>query len=203
MWLNDPVLATQRSSDEYAARYFECTDAQHSLVKMMLGFQLYDIMATALVPDLRKFEHLAHHVVTGIFAGLALYSGSLQHYSWFFFGIAEISSCFLVYVDLFRQCPGLLTNKLLSGFNELSRACFGLIFVPVRCIMWPFVVYSLLQDILAARAASDPRLNHPVAMYHLIASGIMTLLQQYWGQKVVRGIVKMVLGDKSERAKEN
>ena len=202
MWLYDPVLEAQQNGS-YAARYFECTVSQHDLVRMMLGFQIYDILATALVPELRKFEHLAHHIITGIFACLALYSGSLQHYAWFFFGIAEISSCFLVYVDLFRQCPGLLTNPLLSGLNEVARASFGVTFVPVRCVLWPLVVLGLLQDILAARAAADPRLNYAVATYHLTTSVIMTLLQQYWGQKVVRGILKMVKGDKSGRDKEN
>lgn len=130
-----------------------------------------------------------------------------QHYSWFFFGIAEVSSCFLVYVDLFRQCPGLLTTrpggKLLSTFNELSRAAFGLTFLPIRCVLWPLIVLSLLRDIIAAHAAADARLYYPAAAYHLTTSVLMTLLQQYWGSKVLRGIMKMIQGDKSERAKEN
>jgi hypothetical protein len=76
MWFFDPVLVLQRESDGFAARYFDCTDAQLKLSKMMLGFHVYYVLATGLVPALRKFEHLMHHIMTGIFAMLALYSGS-------------------------------------------------------------------------------------------------------------------------------
>ena len=64
MWFSDPVLAEQWASDDYAARYLHCTSAQHTLVKMMLGFQIYDVLATGLVPELRKLEHLMHHIIT-------------------------------------------------------------------------------------------------------------------------------------------
>jgi hypothetical protein len=75
--------------------------------------------------------------------------------------------------------------------------------VLVRCVLWPIVVYGLMLDILAARAASDPRLNYSVATYHFTTSVFISLIQQYWGMKVVRGVMKMIQGDKSGRAKEN
>ena len=200
--LLNPDVAIQRASPDYSARYFECVPEAHALVRMMLGIQIYDLLVTILVPELRKTEHVLHHLITGTFALLALLSGSLIHYSWFFFGIAEISSVPLCFVDLFRQCPKLCEVKGLHILNEQSRILFGVAFLVSRCITWPIVVFQLLRDILAAYAAGDPRLIVPVAAFHLITAVLMTLLQQYWGQKIVKAIMKMLRGDKSGRDKE-
>jgi hypothetical protein len=202
--LYDGDALEQRASPSYAARYFDCTPAQRTLVKMMLGFQAYDVLTTAVVPELRKAEHLAHHVTTGVFACLALFSRSLLYYSYFFFGLSEISSICLVFVDLFRQCPGLLaSSRCLSTFNEVTRLCFGLTFLSIRCLAWPYVMVSLVRDIVSAHAAADPRFWYPGASFYVTTTVLMSLLQQYWGLKVVKGMVKMARGDRSGREKEN
>ena len=92
----------------------------------MLGFQIFDLAVTAIVPELRKAEHLAHHVATLLSAMSATSSGGppfFNYYVAFFFGFTELSSVPLVFVDLFRQLPKL--GRMFPVVNEVTRTTFA------------------------------------------------------------------------------
>jgi hypothetical protein len=63
MWLGDEGIAAAHASD-YQARLYGANAGSWLLIRFMVAFSLYDLLATALVPDLRKAEHIAHHVAT-------------------------------------------------------------------------------------------------------------------------------------------
>ena len=176
VWLYGSSYATGAS---VSARYFECSPEQLTLVKMMLGFQLYDFVVTVLAADLLSTIGLVHHSVTAIFMLFALLSGSLMPYAPFFCGVAEISSLPLSIFDLFKHCPELGRNKLLASINEMSKVLFAAIFLVVRCVWWPVVIYHMLNDIYAAQ--DDPRFWMPAAAFHSIVAVGLTCLQQFWG----------------------
>jgi len=96
------------------------------LLRFMIGFQLYDLLATTLEPSLRKAEHLAHHgatLITAIYGSDAARPMCL-YYCVFFFGIVEISSVPLVLVDLFRQLPTLAGSPLGATLNKCTGVRF-------------------------------------------------------------------------------
>ena len=195
VWLYGSSYATGSS---VSARYFECTADQLTLVKMMLGFQLYDFVVTLLVADLLSTIGIVHHSVTAVFMLFALLSGSLMPYAPFFCGVAEVSSLPLSVFDLFKHCPELRRTKSLASLNEMCKVHFAAIFLVVRCVWWPMVIYHMLSDIHAAQA--DQRFWMPAAAFHSIVAIGLTLLQQFWGNKVVAGIMKMVNGGKSGKS---
>jgi len=202
LWLFDADLAERHAGNSYAARYLECTPAQQHVVKQMLGFQVYDAIATLLIADLLSAIGMIHHIVTGLFMAFALSSGSLMPYAPFFCGIAEVSSLPLSIFDLFKQCPELnKTSKLVAAFGEVSKIAFAVIFLIVRVVWWPLVIYRMLSDMHAAYDASDARFQLVAASYHAFTAIGLTLLQQFWGQKVIAGIMKLVQGDAGKKKK--
>jgi hypothetical protein len=196
VWLYGKSYATGAS---VSARYFECTSDQLTLVKMMLGFQIYDFVVTALAADLRSTIGLVHHSVTALFMLFALQSGSLMPYAPFFCGVAEISSVPLSVFDLFKQCPELGRTKLLASINEVCKVAFAVIFLVVRGVWWPTVIYRMLSDIHMAQA--DPRFWMPAAAFHSVVAIGLTALQLFWGSKVVAGLVKLIRGGKSGKGR--
>jgi len=133
---------------------------------------------------------------------LAFVVGS--YYASFFFGAVEISSVPLVFVDLFRAFPELTErSSALHTCNEMMRSIFAVSFVILRVLYWPCVTYTMLYDMRVAASLSDLRGFHVQIGYLLFCAVALTLLQQYWGFKVIRAVIKMIIGDRSERPKED
>ena len=47
----------------YKDRLYGFNETCWYMNRFFLGFQMYDLTATALVPSLRKFEHILHHTL--------------------------------------------------------------------------------------------------------------------------------------------
>lgn len=175
----------------------------------MVAFQLYDLFSTVLVPDLRKLEHVAHHFATlfTALAGLAMPGGPyFCYYSVFFFGFTEISSVPLFAVDLFRQVPSLAEGKLGGALNEAARTAFALTFLPVRCLLFPWIMlFRFWPDMYNAHRADDIRCPGLTAVWMLLSSSFLTALQLFWGYKILRVVLKGNLtgsGAKGEKAQK-
>ena len=194
IWLNSSSYRTGASFD---VRLYGCTEDQSTIVKMMLGFQVYDAVVTLLVTDLRSAVGMVHHIVTGLFMVFALLGGVLMPYAPFFCGIAEISSLPLSIFDLFKGCKELSSVKSVAPIGDLAKILFAVIFLIVRVVWWPLVIYQMLADIHASQ--SHPQFWFPAAAFHTTAAVGLTLLQQFWGTKVISGIVKLVTGDKPKK----
>jgi len=197
------AATTAARADGYTATLFGFSDAGWALMKFMLGFQCFDIIVSASTPSLRKAEHLGHHILSACCA-LACLSGPLfSHYACFFFGAVEISSVPLTFVDIYRSVPALAKGSKHGAVNEASRSAFAVSFVALRVVYWPYVLWLMFGDMRAAHAAGDFRgFEFQFGLLFVVAS-MLSLLQQYWGQKVIRGAYKMITGDTSERDHED
>lgn len=64
-----PDSAGRAAAATYSTRLYGFSEAGWTLSRFMLGLQLYDTLTSLCVKDLRKAEHLGHHIFT---AGAAL-----------------------------------------------------------------------------------------------------------------------------------
>mmetsp|Transcript_67339 Transcript_67339/g.185598 ORF Transcript_67339/g.185598 Transcript_67339/m.185598 type:complete len:163 (-) Transcript_67339:1959-2447(-) len=147
------------------------------VLEVNLAFQVYDLIATLLLSELRSTTMVAHHVVAGGAAYLVLESQDeslafLQLHSLFFFGITELSTIPLAIHDGLKKCPQLLeASFILNTINEISKPLFALSFLFIRVFWWALVA---LPIILTGKL--------PAAVAFALV--FMTGLQWMWGYKV-------------------
>lgn len=203
LWLLDDSIAAMHTGT-YIDRLYPAGDAESlpwKLSRFMLGFQVYDLAATALEPSLRKAEHIAHHSSTLLTAYCAATTGGpfFGYYAAFFFGFTELSSVPLAFVDLFRQIPTLA--KQYPAVNELSRTTFAVSFLIIRVVWFPIVMISRWwPDLYAAYAADDVRCSWAAFGWMFFSSAFLTFLQLFWGFKIIRVVLKGNLGGKDQSA---
>lgn len=198
VWLYDAGIAAMDGAT-YVERLYGAHDASWSLCRFMIGFQIYDLLATGLEPSLRKAEHLAHHSATLLTALAAGSAGGpyFGYYGSFFFGFTEISSVPLFLVDLFRQLPNLAEGALGAALNEASRTGFAVAFLPIRCVWFPWVMVSKFwPDMYAAWSNADVRMAGLAFGWMAFSSAFLTFLQLFWGYKIIRVVAKGNLGGK-------
>jgi len=192
LWMQDEGIAAFHTGT-YVDRLYGTNDDTWILTRFMIGFQVYDLLATFLVKDLQKAEHLGHHFATLCTAlgGASMGGPFSQYYVAFFFGFTEISSVPLAFVDLFRQVPSLAEAGLGSALNEVARTTFVLSFLPIRCIWFPIVMATKFwPDMLAAYTADDIRCPALVYYWMFFSSSFLTFLQLFWGYKIIRVVMK-------------
>ncbi|KAL1515366.1 hypothetical protein AB1Y20_001995 [Prymnesium parvum] len=173
------------------------------LCKKMTGFQFFDILVSMSVPSLRKAEHVGHHVLAAGCAICALTGPVFTKYAVYYFGLVEVSSVPLCFVDVYRTVPQLAKgSKLHFVTNEIARTVFALTFIGLRVVHWPYVTWVMLNEMYIAWSKDDLRGFHFQFAYLLVVLLALSLLQQYWGYKVLKALWKMIIGDMGNREKE-
>jgi len=117
MWFFDKEFAAAFKDDKIYGNY---QDAQN-LVQVMFAFQIWDFVTTLVTKELRAAPHLCHHGASATLALIGLLNGPhgfLMYYGAFFFGVSEISSMPLAFVDLFR-----MNKDLASQYPKINEAC--------------------------------------------------------------------------------
>lgn len=225
----------------------------------MLGLQIFDLTVTCVLPGMRKPDAIFHHLLSLVLSASLTHSGVMQYWLAFFFGVLEVSSVPLCFVDFFRAFPAVASN--LDAANETVRVLFATSFLPIRCACTPYFVAKWWVDFVtydAGRACATPPFALRSTEHRGVASGLMrgdhwagairlpspliratpsatsracvrrllhagdedisanltlfwtfalvsvmlTLLQFYWGYKVVKAASKMAKGSKEGREKE-
>jgi sterol desaturase/sphingolipid hydroxylase (fatty acid hydroxylase superfamily) len=89
----------------------------------------------------------------------------------------------------------LLTSKTLQTINDICRMLFALLFVLLRVIYFPYVVFSgVFPDCLEG---AKERPEFAPTIYFLLGFAVLfTFLQEYWGYLVVRQVIKAMKGGK-------
>lgn len=156
----------------------------------MMAFQIYEVLLALWVPKLRgpTGDMLAHHVATLSLASLGAGYGYLHFYAPFFFGLTEISSVPLAFMDLFKFFKPLQTE--MPAAFEGVRTVFAAIFLVVRNLYWPYVCAEFWRDSMTELGAAAPRQPKGVVIAFLAANILLTGLQFFWGSKIVKAIVE-------------
>lgn len=185
---------------------------------------LWDIPMSILSPPMHDPFMLAHHVMmflvaysmsggftTGRFIG--------YYYAPFYFGVIELSSIPLTYVNIFhpKQIPYHEWTKteqsnprleslrsFITKSNEIARVAFAATFLLLRGLYFPYVSFCMcLPDLITAYKAPPPGV--PMATGYFLISSIFTFscLQAYWGVLVAKQVIKAVRTGKAEIHVEN
>ena len=187
VWLFDAIPFDEGAS---VGVYFEPGE---TLALLMIGFQMYELAATVASERLRgnAYEMVVHHGITLLLASLGYCFRAYLYFGAFFFGVSEVSSVPLAFVDLFKQFPAL--RKAYPAANEAARMTFGVAFLAIRGLYWPFVSFFFWKSSLAALAADayEPR---AVIYTFFAANVVLTLMQWYWASLIVAAMVKKAKG---------
>lgn len=186
LWFFDPEFAMAFEEDKLFGFY----EPARMLIHGMIGFMVFD--TACLVAARAGPEFYVHHSLVLILANFGLMYDEntwfMLYYGVFFFGVSELSSIPLGFVDMFRG------NKQLAEaypkLNDNFRTAFALAFLSVRIAYWPFVMYDFCANFF-------PRLGEmrwaPAFAFGATAV-ILTLLQWLWGGLIIMGIVKLAQG---------
>lgn len=193
LWFFDAGFRVAFADD----RVFGYYPPAYEMAVMIGAFQFWDFVTTLVSKELCKFQHLAHHGVTFALTMSATTNGPhgfVLYYIPFFVGVSEVSSVPLAFVDLFRMFKPLA--EAAPAVNEAFRVSFAVSFLIVRCVYWPFVCVDFWRHLLASSAPFY------LTVWWYMANIGMTGLQYFWGWLVVKGIWKLIKGDKSNRDDE-
>lgn len=179
--------------------------------KINLGLQAYDLAATLLVPELRSAVMVLHHVVAGVAAALASYpawfgiqeeSSFFDFDTVFFYGVTELSTIPLAFHDAIKVLPATSREfPVLKTLDGVAQPLFAALFLSIRCIQWPTVVCAFAAA--ASRQLADNTLSSPVVVLTILSIALaLTVLQFFWGSKILLIIVAKVRGGKGRQSEE-
>lgn len=185
---------------------------------VMTVMLFWDIPTGLCVKSLREPAMMAHHVAMLLTATLALgvFSGGhplLGYYAAYYFGVIEVSSIPLIFVDLFhpkhRSWHAFLNNsapKVLHSINEMNRVMFAILFLLVRAISFPYVSFvSVIPDIwrVAALPLEERKGVSVIPLYGMATLNLFfSCLQFYWGTLVLRQVMKAAVPSKKKKKTE-
>ena len=157
---------------------------------LQIPFQLYELACAARVKRLRgkTFEMVAHHALALLLACLAVNKDIYYFYGTYFFGVSELSSLPLVFLDLFKMFPEVKKRYPLS--NELIRPFFCVCFLVLRTFYWPYVSYHFWSASLT---------HYPndalEVMTFCTVNLLLSALQAFWTYLIIIGLYKLAIGD--------
>jgi hypothetical protein len=170
------------------ARIFGNITHSQYLCAGIMAYQTWDFMASLYIPEHRSLVFLVHHVLSAITAYLSIEFQMVHYYSLYFGGCSEISSLFLVWIDLDKFFP------LDAAFMKINQALFVISFVAYRVVGWPLQSIPLWKDVSYVLQHNKAQKYRPGKLWFLRVFLFMDValgaLQIYW---FVSGILPKVL----------
>jgi len=164
---------------------------------MNFTFQFWDFWISLSIPEHRTPLMLAHHLAASIVSWCSFRYQVLNYYGLFFLGLSEVSSIFLVVVDLARYFPP-IPGTFFDQLNSLvAGPGFALSFILYRFVYWWPVSYQLFKDVHTVSVKTDTaRKLRPgqswVLYLYLVLNLPLGFLQVYW-LTIILGEVQRVL----------
>ncbi len=116
----------------------------------------------------------------------------------FFLGLSEVSSIFLVFVDLAQYFPPVPGTLFDSWVGIVCGPMFALTFFIYRIVLWWKVSYQLWSDaiyVIQSGIAEKLRPGKSFVLYIFLGLNfILTFLQIYWFTLILEEVKKVLLG---------
>jgi len=169
------------------------------LAAVNFTFQFWDFWISLIIPEHRTPLMLAHHLAACVVSWCSIRYRVLHYYGLFFLGISEVSSVFLVFVDLaryFPPIPGTIYDRLI---HLLAGPGFVITFVVYRFYYWWPISYQLFQDVYTVTVKTDLaqklRPGHSWVLYVFLCLNLpLGLLQVYWLTLILGEVQKLLSG---------
>jgi hypothetical protein len=177
--------ACQRNASPESRLYTVLTEAKW-ITTLNLTYQIWDFYISYVrIAEFNTPIMMTHHVVAAIVAFSALNTHLMGYHAIFFMGLTEVSSIFLVVVDLGRYFPPIPGTTYDMIVNSICAPAFVVTFFYYRVYLWwrP-VSIRLFQDVytvLTNGRAEKLRPGRAWVLYELCLLNVpMGLLQLYW-----------------------
>lgn len=153
----------------------------HMLILTQIAYQAKNTIDSVICGDGIVF--LLHHIGTGILCVFGT-SGFLHSFAPFFLGYVEISTGFLCILACFDDAHGVSgLGKMYPKTKMVLAVGFASTFIPIRCVIWPYLSYFLWQDMLTVLEIGPPS---AVAVYYALTTNAgLTVLQFYWLAEII------------------
>jgi hypothetical protein len=171
---------------------------ENHLVYPMIGYQIWNLLASCCMNEFRGVQMIVHHVLTGSLAYFGLYP-YVHFQGLFFFGLTEITNVPLTFVDFFKQFKDYA--EVYPNLYSASRMVFGVSFIVLRLIMWPYRCYGFWKDSLHLLISGEAHSNFVVGFF-LMANILLTGLQFVWGKEIIKAVMGMKKDSKKRGAKK-
>mmetsp|Transcript_5862 Transcript_5862/g.12887 ORF Transcript_5862/g.12887 Transcript_5862/m.12887 type:complete len:307 (+) Transcript_5862:145-1065(+) len=178
---------------------------------------LWDIPMGFISPPLRDPVMWAHHV--GMFLVAATMMGTFckwgnmvgYYYASYYFGVIELSSIFLTFIDFFHpkyehyhkwlnankhsNKKPIALKKTVGDANNVARTLFALTFLALRGVYFPYVSFTqAVPDLI--EAYKKPPDGVPMWTGNFLIGMISSFacLQAYWGILIFQQVKKTLVG---------
>lgn len=185
---------------------------------------LWDIPIGFISPPLRDPIMYAHHI--GMFLVASIMSGLFckwenmigYYYASYYFGVIELSSVFLSYVDIFHPKykhyykwlnakhtdeRSIMLQNILNSINEVARLLFAATFLIFRGLYFPYVTFRYaIPDLLVAYETPPDGVPLWTGNFLIVMMGLFAVLQAYWGLLISKQVVKVLGGGSDDKKKK-
>lgn len=176
-------------------RVFGYLPESERLVAVNFTFQTWNLVSSLFIEEHCTLILLVHHSIAAFVCYSSLESQYLHYYAIFFVGLSEVSSMFLVFVDIAKFFPP-IPGSPFDAWVGLCGPCFVVTFFIYRVLLWWKFLYQLWSDVsyvLKRGLAEKLRPGKAYVLYLFVAVGIpMGLLQLYWFQIIVNEVIKVL-----------
>ena len=163
-----------------------------------LAYQIWDFAVSLTIPEYCTMIMMSHHAAAGIVAWSGIYNDMLSYYALFFMGISEVSSIWLVSLDIakyFVLPPGSLWQLF---FQHVTGPLFMGTFIFYRIILWWPCSFQLLRDVQevvsTGKAVEARGAGRVWILYLWLALNFpLGLLQLYWLTLILEEAKNVVL----------
>lgn len=149
-------------------------------------FQVWDFFVSLFIPEHATSIMLTHHTLAAVVSFCGLYYESLHYYAVFFLGLSEVSSIFLVFVDLSKYFPPVPGTWYDIWVQSVCGPLFVVTFLYFRVVRWWPLSWQLWQDTQRA----------PPSWLNRLFVGInlpLGILQLYWSTLILEEVYKVVV----------
>eukprot|EP00566_Odontella_aurita_P016113 CAMPEP_0113550630 /NCGR_PEP_ID=MMETSP0015_2-20120614/14088_1 /TAXON_ID=2838 /ORGANISM="Odontella" /LENGTH=281 /DNA_ID=CAMNT_0000451457 /DNA_START=115 /DNA_END=960 /DNA_ORIENTATION=- /assembly_acc=CAM_ASM_000160 len=160
-------------------------------------FQVWDFFVSLMIPEHATAVFLLHHVAAALVSWFSLSYQVLHYYGVFFLGCSEVSSIFLLFIDLGRYFPP-TTGSPFDLLISICQPAFLITFGWYRIVLWWKVSILLWKDViyvLKTGKAEELRPGKSFCLYiYLFLNVVLGLLQIFWFGIILRAAYEVVRG---------
>jgi hypothetical protein len=159
-------------------------------------FQSFDFAVSLTIPEHATPIMLAHHIMAATVSWCSIRYQCLHYYGVFFLGLTEVSSFFLVFIDLSKYYPP-VDGTSFKLWLDICGPCFAVTFFYYRVILWWPESLRLFRDVRQIVKSGDVERIRPGTtwvLYLFLALNLpLGLLQLYWSTIIVAEAKKVLL----------
>lgn len=170
-------------------RLFGYLQEAELLAALNFGFQFWDFVISLTIAEHSTTLMLGHHLMASTVSWCSIQYELLHYYGIFFLGVTEVSSIFLVFVDLAKYFPPLPDTAFDAFVRWGCAPLFIVAFLYYRVYLWWPESYRLFRDVQRVVASGDAKRQRPGAtwvLYLFLALNLpLGVLQLYWVSVIV------------------